>query len=298
MVSIKVSRLLAEWGHSVWRSFLKALWKAPPTHQPPPPPSQPSQAITTVCVFVRVCVSDWVQALLGFSGVWTAGRVVLIGQNDAEMDRKPLWSSWGSFSPSLTFTLSLRFNHSLIHPLLPLSPSSFRSPLHRHRSALFSALAVTRLRCCSTNFSHPFIPAIRPFPKSTLSQRGEAFSHWLLLHGNFSLFCSSFRFLSQVFLSVFPFKFCLSLDVLFPLTASVSVLFTLSVLGQFFYLAVLSVYPFKTNMNKIDIIACLSSIYLFIHIVHKTLSLLFATFCVKHGGQYVAPATEPFGNNG
>lgn len=187
---------------------------------------------------------------------------------------------------------------SITHSSTPSSPSSFRSLLHRHRSALFSALAVTRLRCCSTNFSHPFIPAIRPFPKSTLSQRGEAFSHWLLLHGNFSLFCSSFRFLSQVFLSVFPFKFCLSLDVLFPLTASVSVLFTLSVLGQFFYLAVLSVYPFKTNMNKIDIIACLSSIYLFIHIVHKTLSLLFATFCVKHGGQYVATATEPFGNNG
>lgn len=46
-----------------------------------------------MCVFVHVCATYRVQALLGFSGVWTAGRVVLIGQNDAEMDRKPLWSS-------------------------------------------------------------------------------------------------------------------------------------------------------------------------------------------------------------
>lgn len=82
------------------------------------------------------------------------------------MDRKPLWSSWSSFSPSLTFTLSLRFNHS------PSSPSSLPSSLHQRRSA-FSALAVKQPRCCSTNFSHPFIPAIRPFPKSTLSQRGK-----------------------------------------------------------------------------------------------------------------------------
>ena len=190
---------------------------------------------------------------------------------------------------------------SITHSSTPSSSSSSPPPLHRHRSALFSALAVTRLRCCSTNFSHPFIPAIRPFPKSTLSQRGEAFSHWLLLHGNFSLFCSSFRFLSQVFLSVFQFKFCLSLDVLFPLTASVSVLFTLSVLGQFFYLAVLPVYPFKnhiSHINEINITACLSSIYVFIHIVHTTRSLLFATFCVQHGGQYVAPAIEPHRNKG
>lgn len=82
------------------------------------------------------------------------------------MDRKPLWSSWSSFSLSLTFPLSLRFNHS------PSSPSSLRSSLHRHRSAS-SAPAVKQPRCCSTNFSHPFIPAIRPFPKSTLSQRGK-----------------------------------------------------------------------------------------------------------------------------
>lgn len=230
MVSIKVSGLLAEWGHSVWRSFLKALWKDP---------HPPFSAISGHnCVCLCVCVSYCVQALLGFSGVWTAGRVVLIGQNDAEMDRKPLWSSWCSFSLSLTFTLSLRFNHS--HPP---SSSSFRSSLHQHRSA-FSALAVKRPRCCSTNFSHPFIPAIRPFPKSTLSQRGEAFSHWLLLHGNISLFRSSFSFFCKsFFLSVFPFHFCLSLAV-FLLSHYVfflrSFYSTLTVLGQFFLLALLS----------------------------------------------------------
>lgn len=53
----------------------------------------------------------------------------------------------------LPFTLSLFFNHSLIFlpPLFSLS-SSRCSFLHQHRSA-FSALAVTRSWCCSTNFS-------------------------------------------------------------------------------------------------------------------------------------------------
>lgn len=151
------------------------------------------------------------------------------------MDRKPLWSSWSSFSLSLTFTLSLRFNHP---PLLffPLFSSS--------ASLCFLSLGCQTARCCSTNFSHPFIPAIRPFPKSTLSQRGEAFSHWLLLHGNFSLFRSSFSFFCKsFFLSVFPFHFCLSLAVFllshyfFFLCSFYS---TLTVLGQLFLLALLS----------------------------------------------------------
>lgn len=83
------------------------------------------------------------------------------------MDRKPLWSSWSSFSLSLPHFYPLTPFQSLT-----LLPSSLRSSLHQHRSA-FSALAVKQPRCCSTNFSHPFIPAIRPFPKSTLSQRGK-----------------------------------------------------------------------------------------------------------------------------
>lgn len=73
--------------------------------------------------------------------------------------------------------LKLIFSLPHFYPLTPfqsltLLPSSLRSSLHQHRSA-FSALAVKQPRCCSTNFSHPFIPAIRPFPKSTLSQRGK-----------------------------------------------------------------------------------------------------------------------------
>lgn len=61
---------------SVWRSFLKA------------PPLTPSRQCRP-CVCARECVSYSFQAVLGFTGVWTAGRGALIGQNDAEMDRKP-----------------------------------------------------------------------------------------------------------------------------------------------------------------------------------------------------------------
>lgn len=176
---------------------LEVIFKSP-VEIPPSRHLRPSSYC--MCVFVGVCVSGWVQALLGFSGVWTAGRVLLIGQNDAEMDRKPLLSSSSSFSISPTFTLSLYFNHSLIFflPLFLSLSSPFCSSLHQHHFA-FSALAVTRARCCSTNFSHPFIPAIWPFPKSTLSQRGEAFSLWLPLHSNFSLFCSSLDFFRSSF---------------------------------------------------------------------------------------------------
>lgn len=158
--------------------IFKSPVEMPPLHHLLSAISSHNCACACVCVWLCLCarVSYCVQALLSFSGVWTAGRVVLIGQNDAEMDRKPLWSSWSSFSPSLTFTLSLRLNHGHT-PILPHLLASFlSSPLHHHRSAS-SALAVKRPRCCSTNFSHPFIPAIRPFPKSTPSQRGEAFSH-------------------------------------------------------------------------------------------------------------------------
>lgn len=192
MVSIKVSGLLVEWGHGVWRSFLKALWKDPPL----PPPFQPFQAIT-MCVFARVCVSDWVQALLGFSGVWTAGRVVLIGQNDAEMDRKPPLSSWSSFSLSLTFTPSLHFNHSLIFSTSS-PPPPFCSCLHQERSAYQPWLSHNP-SVAPLIFHIPLFLPFGLFPKSTLSQRGEAFSRWLLLHSNFSLFCSFFCYFHKSF---------------------------------------------------------------------------------------------------
>lgn len=128
-------------------------------------------------------------------------------------------------SPSLLASHSV----SITHSLFPLLSSSFCSSLHEHRSA-FSALAVTLSCCCSTNFSPPFIPAIRPFPKSTLSQRGEAFSHWLLLHGNFSLFCSSFCFFCKSFFLSFHFIYYFfphpcgppSAFSLFPLLSSYS----------------------------------------------------------------------------
>lgn len=129
-------------------------------------------------------------------------------------------------SPSLLPSHSV----SITHSFSPLS-SCFRSSLHQHCSAL-SALAVTRSRCCSTNFSHPFIPAIRPFPKSTLSQRGEAFSHWLLLHGNFSLFCSSFCFFCK--------SFFLFTSLLFIPFLLFTIFFTFTVLGQFFYHTIFS----------------------------------------------------------
>ena len=143
-------------------------------------------------------------------------------------------------SPSLLPSRSVSITHSFSPPPRLLA-SSFCSSPHQHRSA-FSALAVTRSRCCSTNFSHPFIPSIRPFPKSTLSQRGEAFSHWLLLHGNFFLSCSSFCFFRKTFSLSFlcPFYFY-SLPCLF---------LTLTVLGQFFCLVVSPLfYRFKNSQE-------------------------------------------------
>lgn len=163
------------------------------------------------------------------------------------MDRKPLWSSWSSFSLSLTFTLSLRFNHP--PPLFfPLFSSS--------ASLCFLILGCQTARCCSTNFSHPFIPAIRPFPKSTLSQRGEAFSHWLLLHGNFSLFRSSFSFFCKSFFLSFHFIFVYPWLSFFSLTtSSFSVLFTLLLLFlvsySFLPSYLLPILKFPGNMTSL-----------------------------------------------
>lgn len=155
------------------------------------------------------------------------------------------------FSP---FTLSLCFNHSLTHSLTP----PFHSSLHQHRSA-FSALAVTQPRCCSTNFSHPFIPAILPFPKSTLSQRGEAFSLWLLLHSNFCLFCSSFCLFHKSFILSFFSTTAISLSFLhLPtilslsfLTGLLSVCCHLSISPLFIYLAMTKKY-----FNTCIIVSC------------------------------------------
>lgn len=152
---LKFWGLLAEWGQC-----LEVTFKSLP---PPPPVSSPGYVCTCVCV------SYSFQALLGFTGVWTAGRGALIGQNEAEMDRKP----------PLEF-LKLIFSHphfcalppfqSLTHSLKPPHPSSillffFLNALHQHRSA-FEASAVKRCRCCSTNFSHPFYSC-----HSTISQK-------------------------------------------------------------------------------------------------------------------------------
>lgn len=138
------------------------------------PPLTPSRQCR-LCVCARECVSYSFQALLGFTGVWTAGRGALIGQNDAEMDRKPpleflkLILSRPHFytltpfqSPPLTTILFLFFS---------LNALFFISIALRSQPRLSSSAGVAPLI-----FHIPFIPAIRPFPKSTLSQQGEAFS--------------------------------------------------------------------------------------------------------------------------
>lgn len=109
MVSIKISGLLAEWGQCLEVTF----------KSPPPPVSSPD----CVCVCARACVSYSFQALLGFTGVWTAGRGALIGQNDAEMDRKP----------PLEF-LKLIFSHphfSALPPFQSLTHPPTPSPIFR-----------------------------------------------------------------------------------------------------------------------------------------------------------------------
>ncbi len=216
---------------------LEVIFKSPVER----PPFQPSQAIT-VCVFVRVCVSDWVQALLGFSGVWTAGRVVLIGQNDAEMDRKPPWSSWSSFSLSLTFTLSLRFNHSLIFP-----PSPPLSALLFISIALLSQPRLSRGPGVAPLIFHiPLFLLFGLFPKALWVSGGK------LLASDYShtVISPCFAPLSVSFASLdFPFHFYLSLAVFPPshcFFSSVSLFRSLTTLGLFFYLVSPLFYPFKS----------------------------------------------------
>lgn len=142
-----------------------------------PPPLTPSRQCRP-CVCARECVSYSFQALLGFTGVWTAGRGALIGQNDAEMDRKP----------PLEF-LKLIFSRPHFYTLTPFQ-SLTPPPPHHHPLPFFSLNALFFISIALRSqprlsnsagvapliFHIPFIPAIRPFPKSTLSQQGEAFS--------------------------------------------------------------------------------------------------------------------------
>lgn len=170
----------------VWRSFLKA--------------PQPSPVIT-VCVCSCVCN-------LPCSGFI---RLQWCLDSRKSSTNRTEWCRNGQKAPleflklisSFPYFYTLTLFQSLIHSL-PTPFCSFRSPLHQHRSAV-SALAVKRPWCCPTNFSHPFYSCYSPFPKSTLSQQGEAFRRWLLVHSNFSLFAPLSRSLTSLsFHFVFP----------------------------------------------------------------------------------------------
>lgn len=174
-------KFLGHWQseNSVWRSFLKA---------PQPSP------IITVCVCSCVC------------NLLCSGFIRLQWCLDSRKSstNRTEWCRNGQKAPleflklifSLPYFYTLTMFQSLIHSL-PTPFCSFHSPLHQHCSA-FSALAVKRPWCCPTNFSHPFYSCYSPFPKSTLSQQGEAFRRWLLVQSNFSLFAPLSRSLASL----------------------------------------------------------------------------------------------------
>lgn len=141
---------------SVWRSFLKA-----------PPPFPPPAVFSLHCVRARVCK-------LQFSGFirlhWCLDSRKR-GTNRTEWCRNGQKAPFGVLeahflSPSLLRSHSVSITHpSISLPLLFYFLFSRRSFLHQHRSA-FTASAVKRRRCCSTNFSHPFYSC-----HSTISQK-------------------------------------------------------------------------------------------------------------------------------
>lgn len=150
----------------------------------------------------------------------------------------PLWSSWSSFSLTLTFMLSLHFNHSLTHPPPPVFLLLFFFlTLFFISIALLSQPRLSNGAGCSTNFSHPFYSCHSTISQKHFESAGEAFSHWLLPHSNFFLFCFSLDF-SKFFFVSFHLIFFFGLFVPFPVVLwpfhSVS---TLAVLGQVFFSA-------------------------------------------------------------
>lgn len=101
----------------------------------------------------------------------------------------------------LPFTLSLFFNHSLFFFAPPSSLSPPLAALFYISTALLSQPWLSHGPGVAPLIFHiPLFLLFCFFPKALLSQRGEAFSLWLLLHGNFSLFCSSFCLFQESFI--------------------------------------------------------------------------------------------------
>lgn len=96
----------------------------------------------------------------------------------------------------------LCFNHSLT-PHLSSSASFFflNAPFFISIALLSQPRLSIGAGVAPLIFHSPFISAIRPFPKSTLRQQGEAFSHWLLPCSNFFLFGFSLDFSHFFFMS-------------------------------------------------------------------------------------------------
>lgn len=123
-------------------------------------------------------------------------------------------------SPSLLPSHSVSITHSFFSPhllfplLLFISIALLSQPWLSHSPGVAPLI-----------FHIPLFLLFGLFPKSTLSQRGEAFSHWLLLHGNFSLFCASFSFFRKSFFLSFNFVFVHPWLSLLPLTMSFSLSF-------------------------------------------------------------------------
>lgn len=169
-VSIKVSGLLAEWGHGLWRSFLKALWKYPPF----------SHLRTSLCVCVCSCVCKWLSS--GFI------RLQWCLDSRKSSTNRTEWCRNGQKAP-LEF-LKLIFSLPYFYPLTLFQSLTHFSPLS---ALLLISIALLSQPWLSHSpgvapliFHIPLFLQFGLFPKA-LWISGEAFSHWLPVHGNFSL---------------------------------------------------------------------------------------------------------------
>lgn len=112
MASIKVSALLAEWGHGVWRSFLKAPWKYP---------------FTAISACHCMCVCSWVCKWLSSGFI----RLQWCLDSRKSSTNRTEWCRNGQKAPleflKLIFFLPHFYPLTLFQSLTHFSPSS--SPL-------------------------------------------------------------------------------------------------------------------------------------------------------------------------
>lgn len=136
MVSIKVSVLLAEWGHGVWRSFLKAPWKYP---------------LTAISACHCVCVCWWVCKWLGSGFI----RLQWCLDSRKSSTNRTEWYRNGQKAPLEFSELIFFLPHSC--PLAPFQSLTHFSPCS---PPLFAPLFISIARLSQPWLSHR--PGVAP----------------------------------------------------------------------------------------------------------------------------------------